>query len=139
MISPILELSDDKKTDVKPPVMPTEHSFTVNDGGSYISKVISTNIFKPENPSNTTKISIEPLILFGKNMDSSNANIVFPDNADIHFTPNTQNLRNQGIMLANIKLTDTTSVVNDTVTSTVFYTVSKKCWYQCSFYGKLCW
>ena len=123
MISPILKLSELNKENIKPPVIHTNPSFAANNDSSYISKVIPVNIFVPPSQSKTVKISIEPLILFGKNMNSSNKNIVFPDNTDIKFIPNSQNLTNQGIMLANIKLTDTTDGGSVTVTSTVFYTV----------------
>ena len=125
MISPILHSSDVKRIKVKIPSMPTNPSFKPNNDDSYISKVIPINIFQPSERRSLSdvKVSIEPIILFGKSMSSSNPNIVFHNETYMKFILNTQNLKDQGIMLANIKLTDTTVNSKDTVTSSVHYSV----------------
>ena len=126
MITPNLEVSDNKPIDVQVPTMPAGLTFKINKDDSYISKVIPINIFEPTNSSKTNiKIVIEPLILFGKNMKSSNANIMFPDDTEAKFIPNTQNLTGQGIMLANRILTDTTEGKGGLLTNSVFYSVPK--------------
>ena len=126
MISPNLEISAKKPFDVQVPTMPTNSTFKINKNTSYISKVIPVNVFKPKNSSNpNVQKIIEPLILFGKNMKSSNANMMFPDDTEAKFIPNTQNLTGQGIMLANRILTDTTEGKGGLLTNSVFYSVPK--------------
>ena len=124
MVSPNLVKSDTKPIAVKVPVMPNT-SFEINKDASYISKVIPLNVFEPKSTVPDTKTAVEPFILFGKNMSSSNDKIVFPDDTDTKFTSNTQKITGQNIMIANIMITTKMVDKNETDTSSVFYTVPK--------------
>ena len=121
MISPTLDSSTLNPNTLAYPVMPTD-SFTTNADTSYISKVISFPLFNvpidSKNPDSTS--TVVPLVIFGKNMSSSNANIAFPDSGT-KFNPNTQKLTGQGLMLASIHFTSVKGSDNKTTISTSIY------------------
>ena len=128
MINPTLVLSNLKQLDVRQPVMPTNSSFATNKDVSYINKVIPINTYNLSNPDETKKVTIEPLILFGKNMNTPNTNIVFPDKTYIKSTTKDQHIEGQGIMLANIKFTTTLIGGIATYTSSVHYSLPDSSW-----------
>ena len=109
------------------PDFPTEPSFEPNENSkSYITNIISFPIYKvpiSKNASNI-KTTIVPLVIFGKNISSSNDNIGSPY-SDYTFTPNKQNLTNQGILLANFHLVETTDIKTNRITKTSFVSYSQ--------------
>ena len=115
---------------ISPGSIPTKQPSNINiqrsnlSTGSYINNIISFPTHNVPKIKNIPTISnyVLPLVVFGKDMDTSNDNIAFPDTKYI-FIHNTQNFNHQGLLLANIHITRILDKKTDNTinTSSVYY------------------
>ena len=103
MISPSLDPSAISPNNMVYPTVLNDSTYKTNSDKSLISKVISypVHVVSNKKRNHNLETTIMPLIIYGKNISSSNNNIVFPD-PNVKFTPNVQKLSGQGLLLANI-------------------------------------
>ena len=102
------------------PSIKIDSYYNPNYDGSFITKIISFPIFNVPTTQTTSnlKTKVMPIVIFGMNMSSYNANIVLPD-SDTQFIPNKQNLTGKCLLLANIHFTEDTNKA--TTKTSVFY------------------
>ena len=116
------------------PVMPKSKTFITNADKSFISHIITFSFidFSKNLDTKESKKDVLPIALFGKNMNSSNGNIDFPNILVTQFLSNKQNFTNQGILLGNFKSelkTDLTIVTSVSYSQASKFSSTSQAWY----------